>query len=295
MPEGDTIRRLADRISERLAGAIVTDAVFRHPRLAAADLVGAQLVSAEAVGKHLLVRWTGPEALAPRTLHVHLRMDGRVRFDRATGAPAWHRHFELTFDNGQVLTGTELPIVGILPTSREHLVVDHLGPDLCSDYDHAVGAARLAQVGDVPLAGALLDQRVVAGFGNVFAIEVPFICGLSPHQPMDSIDDPHRLLAIGAALIRWNADRSGRNTTGRNLPRGDNWISSSRQRRCPLCGDLVVRQPDRDVPWGRRTAWCPSCQPLAERGAVDVERVADLLRLHPARRAIDLETGDLVG
>lgn len=293
MPEGDTIKRLADRIEARLGGATVERSIFRHPRLATADLVGAELVSAEAVGKHLLVRWEGPDDLPPRTLHVHLRMDGRVLFDRARSWPEWQRHFELTFDNAAVLTGAELPIVGLLPTSRESELVGHLGPDLCGRYDHEVATARLAASGDRPLAGALLDQRIVAGFGNVFAIEVPFICAMSPFQPVDLVADPERLLAVGAALIRWNAGRSGRNTTGRNLRRGDNWIASARQRRCPVCGDLVQREPAESTPWRRRTAWCPSCQPTGSSIAVDAERVKELLGLHPAMRMVDLATGEI--
>ncbi len=284
MPEGDTIRKLADRLATRLTGAAVTRSTFRHPKLALADLVGATLASTDAHGKHLLLRWVNGPAGSGTTLHVHLRMDGAIRLDRALDVPEWRRHVELVFDNGTVLTGVDLPVVAIIPTERESELVGHLGPDVIGDFDVAAAVDRLRAEPDRALAGALLDQTVVAGFGNEYAIEVPFIGGISPHQAVGCIGELDQLVVLGADLIRWNASRSGRNTTGRRVERGDTWIASPRQRRCPICGDLVQRQPDTATPWRRRTAWCPTCQPAATTAVVDLDRVRELLRLHPIRR-----------
>ena len=105
------------------------------------------------------------------------------------------------------------------PTADEERIVGHLGPDLCGaeppDLDEVT--ARLQREPDVPLAGALLDQRNVAGFGNLYAIELPFIVGVSPNQPVGSVDGLGGLVAFGTALIRTNAARGPQNTTGRRL------------------------------------------------------------------------------
>jgi endonuclease-8 len=284
VPEGDTIRSLADRIGQRLTGATVTRSTFRHPKLALADLVGATLASTDAHGKHLLLRWVGGPARTGTTLHVHLRMDGAIRFDRAVEVPEWRRHVELVFDNGGVLTGVDLPVVGLVPTEQESAVLGHLGPDVIGDFDLAETIDRLCADPDRALAAAVLDQTVMAGFGNEYAIEVPFIGGVSPHQPIGSVGQLDQLVILGVDLIRWNASRRGRNTTGRRIERSDTWIASPRQRRCPICGDLVRREPDTATPWRRRTAWCPTCQPVADTVAVDLGRVRELLRLHPIRR-----------
>ena len=86
MPEGDTIRRLAERINTRFAGQRVQRCVTRDPRLVGVDLAGAVLLEADASGKHLLVRFDDG-----RTLHAHLRMDGSFRVGPAATEPAWRR------------------------------------------------------------------------------------------------------------------------------------------------------------------------------------------------------------
>ena len=124
MPEGDTIRRLAERINERFAGQRVLRCVTRDPRLVGVDLTGAVLLGADAHGKHLLIRFDDG-----RTLHAHLRMDGSWRVGPAATEPEWRRRIELWLDDGR-LTGLDLPVVGVLRTDREGTVVGHLGPDV---------------------------------------------------------------------------------------------------------------------------------------------------------------------
>src|SRR5918995_796674 len=89
----------------------------------------------------------------------------------------------------------------------------HLGPDLCGpegpDLDEVLD--RLHEAVDEPLAGALLDQRIAAGFGNVYAVELPFVVGVAPQQPVGSITGLDGLLALGTAMIRTNAARGPQN------------------------------------------------------------------------------------
>ncbi|MEY2583435.1 MAG: endonuclease [Ilumatobacteraceae bacterium] len=280
MPEGDTIRRLADRISRRFTGERVVRCVTRDPRLSGVDLTGATVVDVDANGKHLLIRFSNG-----RTLHSHLLMTGSWTVGPAATEPEWRRRIELWMESGR-LTGIDLPIVELLPTIDEDRAVGHLGPDLCGPElpDMDVVIERLQREPLVPLATALLDQRNVAGFGNIYAIEVPFLGGVSPNQPIGTIEGLQDLVGAGTALIRTNAERGPQNTTGRRLKTGDSWIYGRRGRPCPLCGTTLQGWEERDSPWGRVSVWCPSCQRLETARSVDTARITKLLSLHPARR-----------
>lgn len=280
MPEGDTIRRLADKIGKRFVGERCVRCITRDPRLVGVDLAGAVLTTVDAVGKHLLIRFDNEV-----TLHSHLRMDGSWTVGPAATEPEWRRRVELWMETGR-LTGINLPIVELLPTSRESEIVGHLGPDLCGpespDLDEVV--ERLQHDPDAALATALLDQRNVAGFGNVYAIEVPFIAGVSPNQLVGTIDGLEHLVGLGTALIRTNAERGPQNTTGRRLKIADQWIYGRRNRPCPICATTLDGWDERQSPWRRVSVWCPSCQRIDARRRGDTTRIAKLMALHPARR-----------
>ena len=119
-------------------------------------------------------------------------------------------------------------------------MVGHLGPDLCGPDEPDVEEVtdRLRRAPDAALATALLEQRNVAGFGNVYAIEVPFIVGVSPNQLVGTIDGLQSLVGVGVALIRTNAERGPQNTTGRRLNTPDHWIYAPARTTVPdLCDD----------------------------------------------------------
>ncbi len=278
--EGDSIRRLAGRINERLAGQVVTRCVTRHPRLVGVDLTGATLIGADAVGKHLLIRFDDG-----RTLRAHLRMDGAMVVGRRADASPFRRRLELSFANG-MLTAVDVPVLELLSTSDESRVVGHLGPDVCAadPPDLDLVALRLTHDGAVPVAAALLDQRNVAGFGNVFAVEVPFIAGVSPNQPVGTITGLVDLVDVGVAIIRYTMQRGPRNTTGRRMSTPDHWVYGKRGRPCPLCGTRLDGWSEADSPWRRVSVWCPHCQPMTDERTVDRARIDRLLALHPARR-----------
>jgi endonuclease-8 len=199
--------------------------------------------------------------------------------------PDWRRRIELWMQTGR-LTGIDLPVVEVLATTREEQVIGHLGPDLCGaelpDLDEVIDRMR-RQPAD-PLATALLDQRNVPGLGNVYAIEVPFIVGVSPNQHVGTIDGLEQIVGLGAALIRTSAERGPQNTTGRRLNTADHWIYARRGHPCPLCATTLDGYEERDSPWRRASVWCPSCQPVGSTRAVDRARLDRLMALHPARR-----------
>lgn len=279
VPEGDTLRLLADKITDRLAGARVERSVMRDPRLVGVDLAGTTIVDADAYGKHLFVRFDDG-----RTLHAHLLMTGGFEVGRPSRESERRRRVELWLDSGR-LTGVAVPILGIMPTADEREITDRLGPDLCArsgppDIGEIVD--RLMSSPGDPITGALLDQRNVAGFGNVYVNDVPFIAGIDPHQPVGSIIGLADLVAVGAALIRTNAERGPQNTTGKRLHTDARWVHGVGKRPCPVCGDRLVYESDEQTSWRRSITWCATCQSPGERATTDLGRVRRLIGLHPA-------------
>jgi endonuclease VIII len=279
VPEGDTLRRLADSITDRFAGTRVERSVMRDPRLATVDLAGTVLVDADAYGKHLFVRFDDG-----RSLHAHLLMTGRFEVGRPSREPEWHRRVELWLGPGR-LTGVSVPVLAVVPTAEERAITDQLGPDLCRpDGPPAIDVivSNLLTEADRPLVGALLDQRNVAGFGNIYVNDAPFIVGVSPFQPVGTVDGLADLVAIGTALIRANAERGPQNTTGRRLHTDAHWVHGAGRRPCPVCGDRLRYSDEGETVWNRSITWCERCQPSGEKATVDLSRARRLIGLHPA-------------
>ena len=112
MPEGDTIRRLADKIGQRFTGERCVRCVTRDPRLVGVDLAGATVVDVDAVGKHLLIRFDNGA-----TLHSHLMMTGSWVVGPPAVEPEWRRRIEMWMETGR-LTGIDLPVVELVETTR---------------------------------------------------------------------------------------------------------------------------------------------------------------------------------
>jgi endonuclease-8 len=280
LPEGDTIRRLANRIDARFAGQRVQRSVMRDPRLSGHDLAGSVLLGADAYGKHLFVRFDDD-----RTLHAHLLMTGSFEVGRASTEPEWRRRVELWLEDGR-LTGVAVPLIGIIPAAGEREITDQLGPDLCSPSGPPSVAdvrARLVRHPDVALTGALLDQRNAAGWGNLYVNDLPFIAGVSPFRAVGAIEHLDALAAIGIALIRVNAERGPQNLTGRRLHTDTKWLHGSGRRPCPVCGSQLSYRDADHTPWLRSITWCDQCQPPDASG-VDVARATRMLSLHPAAK-----------
>jgi endonuclease-8 len=279
MPEGDTLRRLATRINDHFAGAVVERSVMRDPRLANVNLAGTTLVEADSYGKNLFVRFSDG-----RSLHAHLLMDGGFDVGRPSREPEWKRRVELWVGDGR-LTGIDVPVLAMLATADEHAVTGRLGPDLCSlagppDIDQIV--TRLLTNQAEPLVGALLNQRNVAGFGNIYVNDVPFIVGVSPSQPVETVTGLRDLVAIGVALIRTNAERGPQNTTGKRLTTEDRWVHGRGRRPCPICGRKLDYESGELSQWRRSITWCARCQPDSDQGIVDLKRARRMIGLHPA-------------
>jgi endonuclease-8 len=256
--EGDSIARIAAGLHRRLAGATIVRSDVRHPRFAGADLAGQVVTGWHPRGKHLLMRTD-----AGWTVHSHLRMSGSwsvlgvgKRLPRSVAADL---RIGLQLADGRTAVGVALPVLTVLPTRDEDRVVGHLGPDLLADdFDAGRAATRLRAEPDLPVLVALLDQRRVAGLGNMWAQEVLFLGRTGPWRPVGGVDlDP--LLELARTRLRHAVTHNpGQNTTG--LPRPRHWVYGRKGRPCLRCGTPVAFRPAERTPHGRETWWCPTCQ-----------------------------------
>ena len=254
MPEGDVVWQAARRLHQALAGRPLTRSDFRVPRLATVDLTGDVVTETASRGKHLLTRTRNG-----LTVHTHLRMDGNWRVRPAAERIRDDHRIRLVLGNEDwQAIGYQLGVVELIRTSEESQVTGHLGPDLLgTDWDSDEAVRRLSAEPDRPIGEALLDQRNLAGIGNVYKAEVLFLRGVSPWQPTGAVPDLGALVNLARRLLEANKERYGHITTG-NWQRGqEHWVYGRRGRACRRSGTPIRSAGQQD----RITFWCPSCQP----------------------------------
>ncbi|MEU1788856.1 DNA-formamidopyrimidine glycosylase family protein [Streptomyces sparsogenes] len=260
MPEGDTVWRTARRLHQALAGRPLTGCDLRVPRLATVDLAGRRVMDVTPRGKHLLTRVEGG-----LTLHSHLRMDGAWRVydpgERWRGGPL-HQVRAVLSTADHTAVGYRLPVLDLLRTTDEDRVVGHLGPDLLGpDWDPQEALRRLLADPARPVGEALLDQRNLAGIGNVYKSELCFLTRVSPWLPAGQVPSPQRLVALAKRLLEANKARPARITTAESRADRRLWVYGRAGKPCLRCGTPV--RTDGLDPSGRErlTYWCPACQP----------------------------------
>ncbi len=260
MPEGDTVWLASKRMHEALAGRELTRTDLRVPRYASTDLAGRRVADVVARGKHMLTRLDGG-----LTLHTHFRMDGSWHLVRPgarwSGGPAHQVRAVLENAEWQAV-GYRLHDILLLPTDEEDRVVGHLGPDVLGpDWDAAEAVRRMAADPARAVGDALLDQRVLAGVGNLYKNETLFLCGLSPFTPVAEVPDVPKVVATAHRLMNANRDHPEQSTTG-SLRRGDtHWVFERARRPCHRCGTTVEVGEQGGGVYARVTYWCPRCQP----------------------------------
>lgn len=285
MPEGDTVHRACARLDRALAGGAISRFDLRVPSLAERDLTGWTVHEVVPRGKHLLMRLrpsTGPgHVRAPLTLHSHLRMEGRWLIDEAAqgaqlppiGAPFGQVRavLEVEHADGRCVraVGAEIQQVRLLPSREEDQLVGHLGPDLLDAAwgpDLAAEAAtRLRADLTRPIGLALLDQRCLAGIGNVYRSEICFLRGVHPSVPVGEVESIDAMVDLSHRLLDVNRDRVTRITTGGMMGRrGDLWVYGRSRRPCRRCGAAIRREeisdPSAPEQQERSIYVCPRCQ-----------------------------------
>jgi endonuclease-8 len=263
VPEGDTVWLAARSLNAALAGKVLRRSDFRVPALATVDLSGRTVTEVASRGKHLLARLDDG-----RTLHTHFKMDGTWHLyrpgERWRGGPAHEVRLVLETDDA-VAVGYRLPVVELLPPGGEEAAVGHLGPDLLGpDWDPEEAVRRLRTRPDRAVGPALLDQRNLAGIGNLYKSEALFLRGVSPWTPVDDVADLPALVRLAQRLLHANREHWSQTTTGDTRPGRGQWVYGRAGQPCGRCGTPVrsaeQAEPDRPVE-ARLTYWCPHCQP----------------------------------
>ena len=256
MPEGDTVFHTAAILRDALVGKTLTRCDIRVPRYATVDLTGHTVDEVLSRGKHLFIR------VGPASIRSHLKMDGSWRVS-PRGTPARQAYkVRILLEAADIqAAGIDLGELEVLDREHDTDVVAHLGPDLLGpDWDAAIAAANLADDPDRTIAAALLDQRVLAGVGNVYCNELCFVFGRLPTRPVSSLADPLRVVNRARDMLWANRTRWNRTTTGNRRAGQELWVYGRAGKPCRRCGTAIQRAESSDSTGERVTYWCPSCQ-----------------------------------
>ncbi len=257
MPEGDTIAYAARRMRPVLEGHVPDLICTPHPRHALDRwpdrLAGRAVSEIHTHGKHLFIQFEGD-----LTIHSHLRMTGSWgvyppgRQWRRAARRAW-----LVLERaGHQVVQFDGPVLELLTDGRVRFDrrLAALGPDvLANEFDYERFLTRLR--GDDFTRGigdALLDQRNVAGIGNLWKSESCWDVAIDPWRPVSEVSDAEAIAIINAARPRMlESARTGDQDAGRRVFRRQG-------RPCPRCGARILARGQGDD--NRTTFWCPRCQ-----------------------------------
>ena len=275
MPEGDTIFRTAAALHRALAGRLVERFESNLPILTRIDhdrpIAGRTIESVISRGKHLLMTFSGD-----LVLHTHMRMNGAWHLYRP--GVRWRRPVRemrvLVATADVAAVGFNVPVAELLTAKdlRRHRQLAALGPDLLDPSFDTIEARRRMRASDQVAAGdVLLDQRVMAGIGNVLKSEILFVSGVDPFRRIANLadDDLDRIVGVARELMAMTARMhtargfsradAGRNTTRSMNPNAKLWVYGRGGLPCRRCGTPI--RSKKTGPDARLTYWCPRCQP----------------------------------
>jgi len=257
MPEGDTIHRAASRIRTALEGRVPEEILTPHPRHRAdrwpQRLQGRQVRSVDAHGKHLFLRFDGD-----LTLHSHLRMTGL--WDVYRQGQRWRRASRrawLVLRSGDwEVVQFDGPVLELMSDARARLDprLAALGQDVLGESFDVERILRRLRADDPArqIGDALLDQRIVAGIGNLWKAELCFATGIDPWRQLATLQDQEAvsLLELAHKLMRESVQDGYR-----ARPRAVYKRAGLPCRRCAT----IIRQRGQGEN-NRSTFWCPGCQ-----------------------------------
>ncbi len=260
MPEGDTIHYAANRIRPVLEGHVPDELATPHRRFARdrwpERLAGRAVRSVDAHGKHLFLRFEGG-----LTIHSHLRMTGSWRVFEQHGR--WSRSPRAAWlvarRGDRIVAQFNGPVLELMTESRTRFDqrIAGLGPDILApgEFDYERFLRRLREDDPTrPIGDAMLDQRIVAGIGNLWKVEGCFEACIDPWRPTGQVSDEEAHAIVDACRPRMQ--RSARDGNQTRFKR----IYGKSGAPCPRCGEasrIRVRGQRED---NRPTFWCPRCQ-----------------------------------
>jgi endonuclease VIII len=275
VPEGDTIFRAARTLHRALAGHHVVRFESVFPALTRihedAPITGRRIERVSAAGKHLLMTFSGD-----LVLRTHMRMNGSWHIYRP--GETWHRPRRdmriVIATSAFEAVGFNIPVAEFLERRALARQEDlrRMGPDLLGDtFDAAEAIRRFRERPELSIADALLNQRIVAGAGNVYKSEVLFLCGVNPLVRVADITDAQLAAILSTARKHLQANvidptaaivtyRGYRRTTRRADPSERLYVYGRAGKPCRRCGTLVVLRAQGAN--ARLTYWCPQCQTL---------------------------------
>jgi endonuclease VIII len=257
VPEGDTIHYHANRIRPVLEGHVPDALETPHPRFGRdrwpERLEGRAVRSVDAHGKHLFLRFEGG-----LTIHSHLRMTGKWRVrDRATFAPPRNTWLLIRRDE-MLVAQINGPVLELMTDSRTRLDqrIAGLGPDiLAPELDERAFIRRLrADDPTRPIGDALLDQRIIAGIGNLWKAEGCFEARIDPWRRTGDVSDEEALAIVHATRPRMQESARG------GMQERFKVVYGTAGRPCPRCGSLSNIRSRGQWEDNRTTYWCPRCQ-----------------------------------
>jgi endonuclease-8 len=272
MPEGHTLRRLADDLTAAFAGREVRVSSPQGRFGAEAALLdGSTLTGADSAGKHLFL-----ELGSDRVVHIHLGLIGKLDIGAGPApAPLGQVRLRLeTTDDGLSPAYADLrgaTRCALITAAERCAVVSRLGPDPLQQGSDPDLAWRRISASHRAIGDLLMDQAVVAGVGNVFRAEVLFRQRIHPQRPGRTLrraqflaiwDDLAALMAEGVRTNRIDTVRPEHTPEmmGRD-PRvddhgGEVYVYRRHDRPCHVCGTRIRTE----VLAGRNSFWCPTCQ-----------------------------------
>jgi endonuclease-8 len=274
VPEGDTIFRAARTLHRALAGKRVVrfESVLPHLTRIHDDepITGRTVDGVRSAGKHILMEFSGG-----LLLRTHMRMNGSWHIYRP--GETWQRPRRsmriIVGTEDFVAVGFDIPVAEFVKERdlRRHNELRRLGPDLLGEsFDEAEARRRIRERGSTEIADVLLNQRVLAGIGNVYRSEVLFACGVNPFARVDSLSDEEItcLLTTARRFLKANVSDNlaamttytgFRRTTRRSDPKERLWVYGRAGDPCRKCATPVsIRAQGPDA---RLTYWCSRCQP----------------------------------
>jgi len=255
MPEGDTIHHAAARIRAVLTDRVPEQILTPHRRHQGLhwprELAGRSVRSVDAYGKHLLLRFEGD-----LSLHSHLRMTGLwgVYGDGERWARSRSRAWLALCAGGWEVVQFDGPVLELLTESRLRRRLALLGQDVLGESFEVERFLRRLRGDDParPIGDALLDQRTVAGIGNLWKAESCFAARVDPWRPLAEVSDGEALAVVGFA--REQMQRSARDGFSAR-PRA---VYGRSGRPCRRCGSIIRQRGQWEN--NRLTFWCPGCQ-----------------------------------
>jgi endonuclease-8 len=267
MPEGHTLRRLANELTATFAGSPVRVSSPQGRFTADAALVDGQtLLGADSAGKHLFVEFPGE-----RYIHIHLGLIGK--FDVVTGvAPAPVGQVRLRLQSETAYADLRGAILcNLIGREKHDQVIAKLGADpLRPDADPTTAWARISR-SQRPIGELLMDQAVMAGIGNVYRAEVLFRHRIDPLRPGNTLRvgqframwaDLVELMQEGVLTGRIDTVRPEHTPEAMGRPArkddhgGEVYVYRRTGQPCLVC-ETHVRTKELG---GRNLFWCPRCQ-----------------------------------